>query len=180
MSPKKNTPYSVDDWRDEREEPAPSIHLDPLPRPSRTSSLLDIPSVPSLGFSSLSSDGEGLSGISMPLSSFGESIRNREHRASAGYVYFIQRRSGGPIKIGHSRKPHDRIRTLQTANPEKLVFLALAKGSKEDEKKLHSLFGFCRIHTGGGDEWFEPVPELLSAIQQLNERPEKKGGKLCP
>jgi hypothetical protein len=39
-------------------------------------------------------------------------------------VYFIQAESGGPVKIGKSTRPENRLRQLQTSHPVKLLLLA--------------------------------------------------------
>jgi hypothetical protein len=71
-------------------------------------------------------------------------------------VYFAQAASGGPIKIGWSSDARRRRSELQTAQPERLVYLAFIPGSVEDERGYHNRFSGARLE----GEWFEPEPVL--------------------
>lgn len=69
-------------------------------------------------------------------------------------VYFIQSREG-LVKIGRSRAPEKRLRTLRCASPG-----AVLLGIREDlsESELHARFASSRE----AGEWFWPSPELLA------------------
>ena len=60
------------------------------------------------------------------------------------YVYFIQEDcKNGHVKIGKSSDVAERYRTLQTANPRKLVIIGIIKAKSEAnalsiEKDLHN------------------------------------------
>lgn len=71
-------------------------------------------------------------------------------------VYFAQAASGGPIKIGFSTDARDRRKKLQTAQPDKLVYLAFIPGTREDESAFHNRFHSVRLE----GEWFEAEPVL--------------------
>lgn len=71
-------------------------------------------------------------------------------------VYFAQGASGGPIKIGWSSDAYRRRGELQTAQAERLVYLAFIPGTVEDEQAYHSRFSRFRLE----GEWFEPEPVL--------------------
>jgi hypothetical protein len=75
----------------------------------------------------------------------------------AGYVYAIQARDGGPIKIGKAAAPADRLAGIQRMNPAPLVLLGLAHGDAE-ERHLHDRYMKRRLH----GEWFaideNPLP----------------------
>lgn len=75
-------------------------------------------------------------------------------------TYFIQAEDGGPIKIGLSTygKVDDRLKSLQTGNPLRLVVRRLVHG--DHEATLHKHFAAHRL----GGEWFEAVPELAEPI----------------
>lgn len=80
------------------------------------------------------------------------------------WIYFLQSWGGGPIKIGICRiKPEDRIRTLQTGNPEPLRCIGLTYGLRAREKEIHQRFQKYRIR----GEWFDPAEEILEFVRQL-------------
>lgn len=79
-----------------------------------------------------------------------------------GHIYFLRRASGGPIKIGFSIDPWDRIKGLQTGCSDDLVFLGVLSGTMDDELDLHE--GFTKYR--GRGEWFEPAQEILEFISE--------------
>lgn len=83
-------------------------------------------------------------------------------KPKCGHIYFIRAGENGPIKIGFSTDPEQRLRTLQTAHTEKLVMLHSQVGTKADEARLHNRFR--NIHVKG--EWFEADPSLLEFIHK--------------
>jgi len=79
-------------------------------------------------------------------------------------IYFIQGVSGGPIKIGHTKKSLDvRLKSLQTGYHEELVVLKLHKGSVKTEAELHALFAEYRL----GGEWFQPCDLIDFYLSQV-------------
>lgn len=76
-------------------------------------------------------------------------------------VYFIQRGSEGPVKIGFSKNPKGRLSSLQTGIPERLHLLGVLPGGKEEEQRLHRYFAAYCIQ----GEWFKPAPDLLAYIR---------------
>lgn len=81
-----------------------------------------------------------------------------------GYVYFIQRVDGGPIKIGRTNQhPDRRLTGLQIASPVALRLLALAVGGDVAERNLHARFASHRLR----GEWFAPHEDILSYIGKL-------------
>lgn len=79
------------------------------------------------------------------------------------YVYFIKPVGAhGPIKIGCSANPEQRLRHL-TRKARPLQIVALIKGDYETERRFHALFRAHHI----GKEWFAPVSDLLAVIQQV-------------
>lgn len=78
-----------------------------------------------------------------------------------GLVYFMRRADGvGPVKIGCSKWPQERLQSLQVWSPEKLEIVAAVPGTFTDETRLHRQFAAYRLH----GEWFEPVPPVLAAV----------------
>jgi hypothetical protein len=75
-------------------------------------------------------------------------------------VYFIQRSTNGPIKIGVAGEPRKRLESLQTGSPEPLYLLGTLPGGKTEEAALHQKFGALLIR----GEWFEPGDELIGFV----------------
>lgn len=77
-------------------------------------------------------------------------------------IYFIQSGTNGPIKIGVSANPADRLRELQTAHPEPLLLLATFPGGFDPERALH--VRFARHWLRG--EWFAPHEDLETYLTE--------------
>lgn len=75
-------------------------------------------------------------------------------RDSDGYVYFIQAREGGPIKIGTAISVDARLAEIQRMSPAPLCVLATQSGGRSLEGVLHHRFALHRTH----GEWFKPAP----------------------
>ncbi len=74
-------------------------------------------------------------------------------------TYFIQRDSGGPIKIGKTDSIDARLSSLQGGSVDTLVCVAYIEGDCEEElqERFHHL---CKC-----GEWFNAEPELLAFIE---------------
>lgn len=83
-----------------------------------------------------------------------------------GYVYFIQGLYGGAIKIGYSKDPEGRLKTLQTGYPDTLRILLLVPGSELTEKYFHREFELYKLN----GEWFKPEREIMDRIEKLKEK----------
>lgn len=82
-----------------------------------------------------------------------------------GFVYFAQSIDGtGPIKIGFTKFPDQRIRGLQGQSPVILRFLATIEGTRRQEQELHDRFRKCCHH----NEWFNPTQELMEYIDSID------------
>jgi len=73
------------------------------------------------------------------------------------YVYLIQsgKKKTDPVKVGFSKDPETRIKTLQTGNPVKLELIMKIKCNNEKhartlEKALHEMLGTQNVYL----EWF--------------------------
>ena len=80
-------------------------------------------------------------------------------------VYFIGRGRKGPIKIGFSKDPQKRMKSLQTGSAEPLSMLGLVKGGRAIEAIIHRRLARNRLH----GEWFERCPEVESFISSAQE-----------
>lgn len=89
--------------------------------------------------------------------------RGKGKPAHKGYIYFMRRADGvGPIKIGCSRWPKERLSALTIWSPEPLEIVATVEGTFSDEKRLHNQFAAHRLH----GEWFEAAGPVLAAMSR--------------
>lgn len=80
------------------------------------------------------------------------------------YVYFIKPvGADGPVKIGCSILPTDRLSALTTWSPVKLEIAATIKGDEELERRFHTAFLENRSHA----EWFLGCDRLTAVIAQV-------------
>lgn len=81
-------------------------------------------------------------------------------------VYFIKPiEHEGPIKIGRSCSPDNRLATLATWCPFPLELVAQIEGPKELERRFHHHFLDLHIR----HEWFRVSNELQAVIREINE-----------
>lgn len=76
-------------------------------------------------------------------------------------VYFVQARSGGPIKIGTTRDLQRRLASMQAGSPVELVVLATVPGDSRTENALHKRLTKYRLH----GEWFLDTEEVRAAMK---------------
>jgi hypothetical protein len=82
------------------------------------------------------------------------------------FLYFIQETDDqGLIKIGVSRKPKKRLHELQVGNSKNLQLIAMRKGLRQDEQRIHRMFTINKVR----GELFEPSLRLLALIEELKE-----------
>lgn len=79
-----------------------------------------------------------------------------------GWVYFIQARTGGPVKIGFSYSPSHRLADLQIGCPVRLQIIAKIPGTDEVERELHRELAKDRSH----GEWFRPTDRLRAVFEK--------------
>ena len=103
----------------------------------------------------------GACGVCLGCVSVDESKRSVPEKC----VYFIRGDDGGPVKIGTSINPEERLDALQTAHPTKLRIIGLMKGGKTVERALHSMFALDRLRPNG--EWFHPSVALIDFIHEI-------------
>lgn len=82
------------------------------------------------------------------------------------FIYFLRPMSmAGPIKIGCSQMPDNRLLSLSTWSPFPLEIIAKVEGGFALEKRLHNRFSASLSHR----EWFHPTPDLLAAIASIQK-----------
>lgn len=80
-------------------------------------------------------------------------------------VYFMRRADGvGPVKIGCTKFPVQRLAAQQLWSPEPLEIVASAEGSFKDEARLHREYADYRLH----GEWFEASRPVLALLARVN------------
>lgn len=85
---------------------------------------------------------------------------------AGGFLYFIQAKEGGPIKIGYSATEAgvlERLKGMQTGNPSDLVLRNAFPGTALDERRLHRELEEWRVR----GEWFLPVEPVLRRCDLL-------------
>ena len=87
----------------------------------------------------------------------------RDRRGSLVWLYAIQAGDGGPIKIGMTRNPAERLATLQQGNAEHLHGIAAWSGFPFEEKQIHQEFADARLR----GEWFKPTDALVDLVLRL-------------
>ena len=81
-------------------------------------------------------------------------------------IYFIESEED-LIKIGISRNPQRRLKSLQNQTRFKLNILSvIPNGGCEKEKELHEMFNKYNVF----GEWFEKVPEIMNYIKNLKNK----------
>jgi len=97
-----------------------------------------------------------------------EKKREKEKRYGKhkGFVYFIQGENGGAIKIGYSKDPEVRLKTLQTSYPDILKVLCLIPGNANTETKYHKAFEHLKLN----GEWYKPDKEIFDEIEKLKAK----------
>jgi hypothetical protein len=78
-------------------------------------------------------------------------------------IYFIQHEDDpdGPVKIGYSGDPEQRLSTLQIASHKKLVILGVIPGDISVEHRLHETFDAARLD----GEWFDLTDDIRALIE---------------
>ena len=86
---------------------------------------------------------------------------DKTYRDDKDKVYFIT--DGEYIKIGYTKnKVVARITTMETGNPRHLEVLGVFLGTKQDEARLHKMFGHLHVVR----EWFAYDKEIVEYIER--------------
>lgn len=78
---------------------------------------------------------------------------------SDSYLYAIGPYENGPIKIGFSKTPDKRLKTLQTGHPETLYLHKQSKFSSTKIRLIERLMHKEYSHRKTKGEWFNMKPE---------------------
>lgn len=78
-------------------------------------------------------------------------------------VYFFQIENNGPIKVGISQDPDERLKQIQTANPYKINFLFSFISDYAIENYIKENFKDTLLR----GEWYKPSKKLLTLIKNL-------------
>lgn len=89
------------------------------------------------------------------------SVKDNSQVSKQGFVYLMLDNNTGYYKIGFSKNPKYRERTLQSEKPT-IVLINKFKGSAKQEKALHQLFRHKRIR----GEWFSLNQSDIALIEQ--------------
>ena len=82
-----------------------------------------------------------------------------------GYVYFIaqcNKQGNNQVKIGYSKNPKNRLKSLATSSPLPLQLIGMIKGTMEVEKEIHLKFHKDHLQL----EWFLLSNEILDFVNQ--------------
>jgi hypothetical protein len=79
------------------------------------------------------------------------------------YVYVIGNLENSICKIGYSKSPVSRLKTIQTGCPYKLHFIVIVKGNISIESQLHEKY---RKYKSNG-EWFHYKGDLKLGIEKI-------------
>ena len=82
-------------------------------------------------------------------------------------IYFARVGESGPVKVGCSTDPLQRLASLQTGHPERLSIIRLTDGDRREEGYYHLCFS--DLHISG--EWFRFDPRMLTVNLGLAEIP---------
>jgi hypothetical protein len=86
------------------------------------------------------------------------------------HLYLMQNEEG-LIKIGISKEPEKRRKTLERELQEKIHILKVLDTDKSVyELELHNIFKKFNAFHKGGKEWFVPYPELIKWVDNVNDK----------
>lgn len=71
-------------------------------------------------------------------------------------LYIVVNESRTRCKLGYSRDPEQRLKALQTGNPERLQLVATYPAGRRDEAKYHRMLQHQKL----AGEWFRWCPEM--------------------
>lgn len=103
------------------------------------------------------------------------------YRSKSPFIYFLRRADGeGPVKIGCSQAPEERLATMMSWSPYPLAMLTKIAGDETLELRFHARLATSWSH----GEWFSGTADALSVVDRVvggdfdfAELPEK--GKRC-
>lgn len=86
------------------------------------------------------------------------------NRTFPPFVYFVRQiDAAGPVKIGCSQRPEDRLNSFMAWAPYPLRIAAKIPGDEKLERRFHARFAHLHSHR----EWFRAAPELEATIEAI-------------
>jgi len=80
------------------------------------------------------------------------------------YLYVIGPKQNGPVKIGFSAHPEQRLKTLQTSHPDPLVIHHTVKFDSKNIRELEKIIHKEVSHKKTQGEWFNISPQDASLL----------------
>ena len=80
-------------------------------------------------------------------------------------MYFIaQQNNEHKVKIGYSKNPNKRLKSLSTSSPSPLILLGYFEGTMQNEMETHLRFEKDCLNL----EWYNLSDEILDFINEVN------------
>jgi hypothetical protein len=91
-----------------------------------------------------------------------------EHIPNEDMVYLMRAGLTNLYKLGHTTQPKERLDKTQTHNHEKVHYVAMCRGGKDEEENFHKKYAARQVRVGRGKEWFElNEHEVLSLKMEM-------------
>lgn len=84
-------------------------------------------------------------------------------KTKPSFVYVVQQNETGPVKVGCTINLHSRINLLTTASAYPIRVLAIERGGRNTERKIHEAISEYRLQ----GEWFKCTPEVVNTIEEI-------------
>jgi hypothetical protein len=85
-----------------------------------------------------------------------------------GWIYIVRAANGsGPVKIGWSKRPSERLKLMHWGSPVELEFIDIRRAQERVERDLHRRLKRYRLR----GEWYDLPPEILiDVIVELQDK----------
>jgi len=93
-------------------------------------------------------------------------------------VYFVRAGQTDLVKVGFAWDPDRRLRTLQSANAERLHIIEKVPGSRAVERRFHKALTRLGLHVRG--EWFRIAGEAPDDIDRLEKLVARREAGVVP
>lgn len=77
------------------------------------------------------------------------------------FIYLAQNTETKSLKIGCSKQPKERLKSLNLSSDVKIIMLSKMKGSFDLEKKLHEKYDSLRLNS----EWFSYSDDIINEFK---------------
>lgn len=99
------------------------------------------------------------------LAAYRKKFPKQEKVVVKSHLYVIEDIESNSIKVGRSKNPNGRIKSLSNANPNKLEFLKIYEKKGELEERVHEALKEAGLHIRG--EWFKNTEDALDIISEI-------------